>query len=117
LFGKNVYQTKVGKNSMDRLATLLAMERDKPTDPFLKYALAVEYVSQGNMAESRRYFERLVAEYPEYVATYYQYGKLEEESGNNAAAVALYQKGIEKAKTAVDAKTARELQAAIDMID
>lgn len=102
---------------MDRLATLLAMERDAPTDPFLKYALAMEYVSQGNMAESRRYFERLVADYPDYIATYYQYGKLEEEAGNNDAATDLYTKGITKAKTAGDAKTARELQQALELID
>ncbi|MCW3125437.1 MAG: Tetratricopeptide 4 [Bacteroidetes bacterium] len=102
---------------MDRLATLLEMERAKPTDPFLKYALAMEYVSKGNMTESRRYFERLVAEYPDYVVTYYQYGKLEEETGNNTAAIALYTKGIEKANAVNDAKTARELQQAIDMAD
>lgn len=103
--------------SMDRLATLSSMERDAPTDPFLKYALAMEYVSQGNIAESRRYFERLVNEFPDYVATYYQYGKQEEELGNAAAAIALYTKGLEKAKATNDAKTARELQQAIDMVD
>ena len=102
---------------MDRLATLLEMERDKPDDPFLKYALAMEYVSQGNMAESRAFFERLVSDHPDYVATYYQYGKLEEEAGNNAAAVALYTLGIEKAKATGDLKTARELQQAVEMVD
>ena len=102
---------------MDRLATLLEMERDKPDDPFLKYALAMEYISKGNMAESRAFFERLVSDYPDYVATYYQYGKLEEEAGNNAAAVALYTLGIEKAKAVGDLKTARELQQAVEMVD
>ncbi|MBS1594786.1 MAG: tetratricopeptide repeat protein [Bacteroidetes bacterium] len=102
---------------MDRLATLLAMERATPTDPFLKYALAMEYVSQGNMAESRRYFERLVTDYPDYVATYYQYGKLEEEAGNTAAAETLYKVGIDKATAAGDKKTAGELRAALEMMD
>jgi len=102
---------------MDRLATLQAMERNKPSDPFLKYALAMEYAGQGNSAESRAYFERLVTDWPEYVATYYQYGKLEEESGNTAKAAGLYTIGIEKAKAAGDQKTARELQQAMEMMD
>ena len=102
---------------MDRLATLLTMARDKPDDPFLIFALALEYKSGGNQAESRVYFERLVYEFPDYVATYYQYGKMEEENGNLKAAVGLYSKGIEKARAAGDEKTARELQQAIDMMD
>jgi tetratricopeptide (TPR) repeat protein len=117
LFGKNVYQTKVGKNNMDRLTTLLTMARDKPNDPFLIFALALEYKSNGNQGESRLYFERLVCEYPDYVATYYQYGKMEEENGDLTKAVDLYSKGIGKAKAAGDSKTARELQQAIDMMD
>ena len=64
---------------MDRLATLLTMARDKPKDPFLLFALALEYHGAGNEAESRSYFERLVYEHPDYIATYYQYGKMEEE--------------------------------------
>jgi len=117
LFGKKFYQTKVGKNNMDRLATLLTMARDKPNDPFLIFALALEYKSGGNQAESRVYFERLVYEFPDYVPTYYQYGKMEEENGNLDKAVDLYHKGIEKAKAAGDNKTAMELQQAIDMMD
>ena len=102
---------------MDRLATLLTMMRDKPDDSFLIFALALEYRSGGNQAESRVYFERLVCDFPDYVATYYQYGKMEEENGNLDKAVDLYHKGIEKAKAAGDAKTVRELQQAIDMMD
>jgi tetratricopeptide (TPR) repeat protein len=117
LFGKNVYQTKVGKNKMDRLATLLTMARDKPNDPFLLFALALEYKSAGNLTESRQYFERLVNEFPDYVATYYQYAKMEEENGNLAGAVDLYNIGIRKAQAAGDQKTARELQQAMDMMD
>lgn len=102
---------------MDRLATLLEMERVSPNDPFLKYALAMEYVSQGNMAESRHYFERLVTDHPDYVPTYYQYGKLEEEAGHTAIAETLYRTGMDKATAAGDKKTAGELRAALEMMD
>ena len=102
---------------MDRLATLLTMARDKPEDPFLIFALALEYKSGGNQAESRVYFERLVYEYPDYVASYYQYGKMEEEAGNSSKAAELYNIGIDKARAAGDQKTARELQQALDMMD
>jgi len=102
---------------MDRLATLLTMARDKPNDPFLIFALALEYHGAGNEAESRSYFERLVNEFPDYVATYYQYGKMEEEKGNTARAADLYRAGINISRAAGNAKTARELQAALDMMD
>ena len=102
---------------MDRLAQLLEMERAQPTDPFLKYALAIEHLSLGNMIESRLYFERLVADHPDYIATYYQYGKLEEEAGNGKAAMVLYTVGIEKAKAVNDTKTVRELQQAMELVD
>ncbi len=102
---------------MDRLAKLLEMERVSPGDPFLKYAVAMDYLAQGKEAESRPYFERLVTDHPDYVATYYQYGKLEEEAGNTAAAETLYKAGIEKATAAGDKKTAGELRAALEMMD
>jgi len=102
---------------MDRLATLLTMARDKPNDPFLIFALALEYKSGGNEGESRVYFERLVNEFPDYVPTYYQYGKMEEEKGDLKNAAKLYSIGMEKAKATGDFKTARELQQAIDMMD
>jgi tetratricopeptide (TPR) repeat protein len=101
---------------MDRLAALKAMARDKPGDPFLIFALALEYIAL-DQAESRLYFERLVNEFPDYVPTYYQYGKMEEEGGDTAKALRLYSTGIDKAKAGNDIKTARELQQAIDMID
>src|ERR1700679_3020246 len=102
---------------MDRLAKLLEMERDKPADPFLKFALAMEYQSQGNLIETRAFFKRLVADFPDYAATYYQYGKLEEAQGNAELALFLFKTGIEKAKAENDTKTVRELQQAIEMMD
>lgn len=102
---------------MDRLAVLLDMERDKPQDPFVKYALALEYLSRGNEAESRAYFERLVSDFGHYLPTYFQFGKLEENSGNKERARALYTKGIELAKEAKEFKTVWELEEALDFID
>jgi phage terminase Nu1 subunit (DNA packaging protein) len=59
----------------------------------------------------------LVYEFPDYVATYYQYGKMEEENGNSSKAAELYNIGIDKAKAAGDQKTARELEQAMNMMD
>lgn len=102
---------------MDRLATLLTLVRDKPNDPFLIFAIALEHKSSGNEGESMAYFERLVNEFPDYVPTYYQYGKLMEETGQTQKAMHLYKIGIKKATETGDNKTARELQQAIDMIN
>lgn len=97
----------------DRLATLLDYLRDDPDDPFVRYALAQEYLQRGDTAEALRYFEALVDEQPDYVGTYYHLGKLYEALGRADDAVRTYRAGIETAAQASDTHARAELQSAL----
>lgn len=96
-----------------RLKKLLEMEETNPADPFLKYALAQEYVSGGNDEEAERYFVLLLHSFPTYLPTYYQYALLAERSSNWELAEELYKKGIALAQQQADTKTTRELNLAL----
>ncbi|MCS7086489.1 MAG: tetratricopeptide repeat protein, partial [Bacteroidia bacterium] len=63
---------------MSRLETLLGYLAASPSDPFLIYAVAHEHVQNGDDDAARPYFERLLREHPDYLATYYHYGKWHE---------------------------------------
>lgn len=97
----------------DRLSTLLDYLRDDPDDPFVRYALAQEYLKRGEAAEALRMFEALAAEQPDYVGTYYHLGKLYEALGRTDEAVRTYQSGIEAAAQSADTHARAELQSAL----
>jgi tetratricopeptide (TPR) repeat protein len=101
---------------MDRLATLLEMEGSAPSDPFVKYALALEYQKLEDIPNSKAYFELLIKDYPDYLATYYQYGMLLENEAAHDQAMVVYEKGIAIAKAAHDFKTLWELEEALETI-
>lgn len=96
-----------------RLNTLLEMEKANPADPFLKYALAQEFVSGGNDEEAERYYALLIHQFPNYLPTYYQYATLAERNNNWELAEQLYKRGISLADEHNDAKTKRELNLAL----
>lgn len=99
--------------SQDRLSALLDFYRDDPDDPFVRYALAQEYLGRGDSEQALATFEALVAEQPDYVGTYYHLGKLYETLGRTDAAVQTYQAGIETAGRASDLHARAELQSAL----
>ena len=61
-----------GKSRKEQLQEML---RDEPKDPFLRYGLGMEYVSEGNDEEAVRQFRVLVAATPDYVPAYQQAGQ------------------------------------------
>ena len=86
--------------------------RQSPDDCFLNHALALEYIKLGNEAAAKELFEKNLKNDPDYIATYYHLGKLKERQGKEPEAIALYETGMEKAKTAGDNHSYNELQAA-----
>ena len=100
-----------------RLQKLKEMEAEKPDDAFLKYAIALEYVSAGADEEAKPYFELLLDKFPAYVATYLLAGGLYEREGETHKAMAVYKRGIETAKQAGDAKAAGELNEALQLAE
>lgn len=98
---------------MDRLALLLQYYEEDPQDSFTQFALAQEYLKQGDAEKGLSFFERLVAEQPDYVGTYYHLGKLYEHLGRKEEALQTYRAGIGVAERQRDFHAKSELQSAL----
>lgn len=96
---------------IDKLQAFLAQS---PADSFLHHALALEFVKEGDEEAARQHFEYNLDHTPAYVATYYHLGKLLERTGDPAAAMEMYQRGMAIARAATDNHTYSELQAAYE---
>ena len=82
---------------MDRLSALLDFYREDPDDPFTRFALAQEYLKQGDEGKGLALFETLVQDHSDYVGTYYHLAGLYATRGQNEEAAATYRAGIEVA--------------------
>ncbi len=100
-----------------RLDKLKEMERQKPDDAFIKFAIAQEHVGMDNDAEALKYFTAVLQNHPQYVPVYYQLGKLHERLNQLPQAIDIYSKGIIVARTANDLKTAGELNEALMLLE
>lgn len=101
----------------DRQALIHQMLKTNPDDPFLIYAAALEYRKKNDKESTLNMFKKLVDEHPDYLATYYQIGKLYEEMGKLESAISFYKKGREVAKKQNDLKTLSELSEALMILD
>lgn len=99
-----------------RIAQLESFLVASPDDPFTLYALAHEYVKEGDDATARTYFDRTLAADPKYVGVFYHYGALLERTGEPDAAVKMYERGIEIARGAREARALAELNAALQAL-
>ena len=96
-----------------RLAQLLAFYEADATDPFIIYALATEY--RADAPETAwPYYQKLLAEHPDYVGTYYHAGKLLEAFGRKAEAESVYRQGLVVSRKAGQLHAASELQGALN---
>lgn len=94
-----------------RLQQLLDFYKEDPTDPFIIYALATEYL-KTDKKKSLEYYLHLVEHHPNYVATYYHLAKLYEKMEDKKMAIATYEKGITIAKQEKNQHALSELQQA-----
>ena len=92
-----------------RLTQLFDFLKDEPNDPFLLYAVATEYV-KSDKQKAKEYFDKLLAEHPKYVATYYHAAALYIDFDELDSAKDIYEKGIKIAKEQQEALALRELQ-------
>jgi len=97
----------------ERILKLQSFLELTPDDSFLKHALALEYVKEGNDAAARLLFEELLSTDPQYIGSYYHLGKLLERLDDPAAAVDCYRKGLQLSKAAGDEHAYNELNAAL----
>src|SRR3954464_15868743 len=88
-----------GLNGLTRLAPsridmLLGFIAQKPSDPFPRYALALEYKNAGRLDEARAVFGELMSLCPDYTATYLHAGDLLSKMGLKEDARSVFQTGI-----------------------
>jgi tetratricopeptide (TPR) repeat protein len=95
------------KTRKQQLEELLA---DDPNDPFLRYGLAMEHVSQGTDGDAARCFEELIAVAGDYVPAYLQLGQALHRLGRSKDAADAFRRGITVARRQGDAHAADEMQ-------
>ena len=86
------------------------MLAEAPDDAFLRYGLAMEFVSEGNDDEAVRQFRQLLAATPDYVPGYHQAGQALLRLGQTPDAREILQKGIGMALTQGNPHAAEEMQ-------
>ena len=102
---------------MDRIEKLKDFLRTEPDDPFIKHALALEYLKLGDTVTARRMLEEVLTKDPGAVGSYYQLGKVLEGMGEMRLARDWYEKGMAAAKAAGERRAYNELQSAYDDLD
>lgn len=95
----------------NRIMQLEKFLQEDPTDPFTKYALALEHID-SQKEKSLEFFEDLLKNHSDYIGTYYHAAALYAEMNNRERAETIYQQGIEMAKQLQEAHALKELQSA-----
>ncbi|MEO5911685.1 MAG: tetratricopeptide repeat protein [Pelobium sp.] len=95
--------------SINRLERLLEFYEQEPNDPFLKYALATEYLRLNNHEKALWFYLDLVEKHTDYIGTYYHLGKLYELMQKQEEALKIYEQGIAVAKKIKDQHALNEL--------
>jgi tetratricopeptide (TPR) repeat protein len=94
----------------DRIRQLLEFLQEEPSDAFSAYALGLEYLKMNNLPAAEAVLSDLLNRSPEYLAGYYQLGKVYEVLKNREKAIKVYDHGIQLAKAQQNGHTLAELQ-------
>lgn len=100
-----------------RLEQLLVMLEQDPKDSFVRYAVALEYASAGDVPQAIQRIEALLAEEPDYLGAYYKLGQLCEQCGHRDKALDVYRRGAAVAKAQNNTKTLGELNTAMMLLE
>lgn len=92
-----------------RIEQLQNFIKESPNDPFLLYALALEY-KQNQSEEARKLFEQLLREHPSYLPTYYHAALLFARLGEDGRAQETFEAGIALAREQAERHALSELQ-------
>jgi Tfp pilus assembly protein PilF len=103
---------------MEKIEKLKSFLINSPGDSFLKHALALEYIKQGDERAARDLFLEILDQDPSYIGSYYHLARLLERTGETENAKNWYEKGMIAARKAGDSHAYNELRAAYeDFID
>lgn len=98
---------------MSRLETLLEMASEE-ADAFTCYAIAQEYVKSQQFEEAFTWYERALAEDPEYIPAYHHFGLAKIETRDLDEADELLRKGLEIAEAKKDLHARDEIEQALE---
>jgi predicted Zn-dependent protease len=96
-------------NFMSRRERIEAMLVEEPTDPFLRYSLALELDKEADHERSLAQLRELMEESPAYVAAFFMCGQQLTRLGRVAEARAALRGGIEHARQQGDTHAAGEM--------
>lgn len=100
---------------MDRKEFIKKEINSDPTDPFNYYLLAIEFQKEGTIEEAFGLFTRLLAEFPDYIATYYTYANTLLAEEQETKAEEIIKQGIVMAEKKGDAKALKELKQLLEL--
>jgi Tfp pilus assembly protein PilF len=102
---------------MNRLAGLLELHVKNPTDSFVMYGIALEYISKKDYPKAEEYCLKLLETDSKYVPVYMQYAQLKEKINQIDEAKRLYLEGIEVANEIGDKHAAKEMEEFLDELE
>lgn len=102
---------------MTRREKLEALLRDDPDDVFLQYALAMQFVSDGEEPQAINRLQALLEKSPAYVAAYFQLAQLLEKSGAAEHAKQALHQGIQAARQAGDEHAEGEMRGFLQQLE
>lgn len=85
-----------------------------PGDAFGRYGLAMECMNENDAAVAETHFKKLIADHADYVAAYYQYGRMLAGANRIGEAREILATGVARAQHAGDEHARQEMQAALD---
>lgn len=100
-----------------RLEILRSFAEKRPQDPFPRYALAMELKSRGDADQAWAAFESVLADHPDYIASYAPAGEVLIGLDRLDEARAVYRKGIEACARRSDAHTQIHLEEALAALE
>lgn len=99
-----------------RRAMLEEFAAAHPNDAFARYGLAIECANQGDHTAATENFDKLLADHPNYVTGYFQYGQFLARLSRIDDARRTLTNGIEVAHRTGDHHAAEEMQAALSQL-
>lgn len=108
-------ETAAQKLQMDteRLRLLEQYVKEEPEDPFNHYAFALEMAKHDTL-KAAALFGHLIAQYPQYIPTYYQAARVMIELQQTTEGVTILEQGIAQATLQNDSKALKEMRALLD---
>jgi tetratricopeptide (TPR) repeat protein len=100
-----------------RKEDILTMLEQEPKDIFLNYALAMEWLGEGNYNKAEEQFLKTLQIKQDYLPCFYQLGQTAEKLNKEKEALEYYKKGVDLAKQQNNTKALNELNEAIWLLE